>query len=351
MANKKILVAPLNWGLGHATRCIPIINALLEEGFEPVIASDGSALNLLKNEYPGTAFHELPGYNIKYSSSGLFFRSKLFSQTPHILKTVIAEKKLTAQIIKEEKINGIISDSRWGVGNEEIPSVFITHQVNVLSGFTTKLSSMIHKKYIRKFDECWVPDVEGDPNLSGRMSHGLKEDLNLKYIGILSRFQKLDLPVIYDLAVVLSGPEPQRSILQKILEKELLGRGLKVLMVKGIVEAEQRSFKKQNFTIYNFLSSTQLEKIINQSSVILCRPGYTSLMDLAVLKKRLFLIPTPGQFEQEYLFKKLEKEGLVTGCQQKNFKYELLKDVHHRDLGSFFKVTGFRGSFSLFKGK
>src|SRR5690606_16753282 len=248
MADKKILVAPLNWGLGHATRCIPIINALLEEGFEPVIASDGSALNLLKNEYPGMAFRELPGYNIKYSSSGLFFRSKLFSQTPHILKTIIAEKKLTAQIIKDEKINGIISDSRWGVHNEEVPSVFITHQINVLSGFTTRLSSMIHKKYIRKFDECWVPDNAEDLNLSGRMSHLKNNRLNLKYLGILSRFKKQELPVKYDMAVILSGPEPQRSILENIMNDELKNSDLKILFVRGVVENKQICIEDKNQT-------------------------------------------------------------------------------------------------------
>src|SRR5690606_14185432 len=100
MAKRRILVAPLNWGLGHATRCIPIINSLIDEGFEPVIASDGGVLNLLKKEFPTHEFHQLPAYNIKYASSAFFFRSKLMFQTPHILRTISAEKKETAQIIK-----------------------------------------------------------------------------------------------------------------------------------------------------------------------------------------------------------------------------------------------------------
>ena len=351
MAKRKILVAPLNWGLGHATRCIPIINALVGEGFEPVIASDGGALNLLKNEFPGLISHELSGYNIKYASSAFFFRSKLLLQTPHILKTISAEKKQTAQIIKDEKIVGIISDSRWGVHNEDVPSVFITHQVNVLSGLTTGLSSKIHKSYIKKFDECWVPDVEGDPNLSGIMGHVKDGNLKLKYIGILSRFRKLDLPLKYDIAVILSGPEPQRRILQKVVEAELIGKNLQVVVVEGLIEGGQRSFTRQNITTYNFMLSGQLEEVMNQSSIIICRPGYTSLMDLAALQKSLFIIPTPGQYEQEYLFKKLKSEGLAEGCYQKNFKYDLLKDIEGSNLGRFGNGARFSGSFSLFKGK
>lgn len=351
MEKKRILVAPLNWGLGHATRCIPIINALLEEGFEPVIASDGGALNLLKTEFPTLESYELPSYAIKYSSSAFFFRSKLLLQTPHILKTIAAEEKLTDQLIIEKNISGIISDSRWGVRNENVPSVFITHQVNVLSGFTTSLTSSIHRKYIQKFDECWVPDNDGDLNLSGRMGHTNGGDLKLKYIGILSRFRKLDLPVIYDIAVILSGPEPQRSFLEKILERELSGRNLKVLLVRGVVEDDQECIETQNITKYNFLTTQQLERSITQSSLVICRPGYTSLMDLAVLQKKVFLIPTPGQYEQEYLFKRLLKKGLIGGCDQKDFKFERLEEVKDKDLGIFASGTGLNGIFTLFKGE
>ncbi len=351
MVKKRILIAPLNWGLGHATRCIPIINALLFEGFEPVIASDGAALSLLKTEFPTLESYILPSYNIKYSSTAFFFRSKLFLQTPHILKTISSEESLIARLIKEKNIDGIISDNRWGVRNKEVPSVFVTHQVNVLSGFTTVLTSLLHRKYIRNFDVCWVPDNPGIPNLSGRMGHVRDNNLNLKYIGILSRFKKQELSVKYDLAVILSGPEPQRSLLEKRLESELLGREIKVLMVRGIVEKDQVCSEYKNLTVYNFLTSQQLEQAINQSSLVICRPGYTSLMDLAVLQKKVFLIPTPGQFEQEYLYQRLLKKNLISGCRQREFKFELLKDLSIKDLGVFDSGTALAGIFTLFKSK
>lgn len=351
MAKKRILVAPLNWGLGHATRCIPIIQNLIEEGFEPVIASDGDALHLLKTEFSSLESYELPSYNIKYSSSAFFFRSKLILQIPHILKTITAEKHLTARLIKEKNINGIISDSRWGVRSMSVPSVFLTHQVNVLSGITSSISSFIHKIYIRKFDECWVPDNEGDPNLSGKMGHPRASPLNLKYIGILSRFIKLDVPVKYDIAVILSGPEPQRSLLEKKIKKEIYGKDLRTLIVRGVVEGEQECFENHNLTTYNFLSSEQLCQSINQSTLVICRPGYTSLMDLVFLQKKVFLILTPGQYEQEYLFKRLLKKGLIAGCIQSNFRVELLEEVKDAHLGVFETGYGLDGIFTLFKGK
>lgn len=351
MAKKRLLVAPLNWGLGHATRCIPIIKALIEQGFEPVIASDGGALKLLKTEFPALEFYELPAYNIKYASTAFFFRSKLLLQMPHILRTISSERKVIAQLLKEKNICGIISDSRWGVRSEDVPSVFLSHQVNVLSGFSTKLSGLIHRWYIRKFDECWVPDNAGDTNLSGRMGHLHGSRLPLKYIGILSRFKKQDLPVKYDIAVILSGPEPQRSLLENILNEELKDRDLNILIVRGVVEGDQKSIQEKNKTIFNFLKTAQLEYHINQSALVICRPGYTSLMDMAVLQKKVFLIPTPGQYEQEYLFKRLLKKGFIAGCSQGDFKFDRLKEGKDKNLGIFNSGTGLQGIFTLFKGK
>lgn len=351
MAKKRILVAPLNWGLGHATRCIPIVKALLDEGFEPVIASDGEALELLNLEFPFLESYGLPSYNIRYSKNAFFFRSKLLIQTPHILKTISKEKKITEELIKDKEINGIISDSRWGVRGNAVPSVFITHQVNVLSGFTTFLSSWIHHRLIQKFDECWVPDNEGIPNLSGKMGHPEENNLNLKYIGVLSRFKIKQLLVKYEIIVILSGPEPQRSLLEKLLLRELKGKDLKILFVRGKVEKEQKFIQDGNLKIYNYLTSNQLEGAINESSLVICRPGYTSLMDLAVLKKNVFLIPTPGQYEQEYLFERLYKKGLAAGSKQEKFTFDLLKEVRDKDLGIFASWTGPVGIFSLFKGE
>ena len=151
---KNILVAPLNWGLGHATRCIPIINALLNHGFNPILASDGVALELLKKEFPDLTALELPSYQIEYPKNGVFFKLKIIANSPKMIDAILSEKKAVKNIILDYNIVGIISDNRLGVRSKKIPCVFITHQLNVLTGNTTWLSTKIHLYIIKKFAQC-----------------------------------------------------------------------------------------------------------------------------------------------------------------------------------------------------
>jgi len=189
MPKKKILVAPLNWGLGHATRCIPIIQALLENGFVPILASDGDALQLLKKEFPSLTIYLLPSYKISYAKKSYLFKFKFLLRSFHIIKAIWAEKKMTQKIHKKENLNGIISDNRLGIRLSSIKSVFITHQIHVLSGKTTFLTSWLHQFYIKKFDTCWIPDVEFSPSLSGKLGHfRKKQKFKVTYIGPLSRY-------------------------------------------------------------------------------------------------------------------------------------------------------------------
>ena len=151
--DKNILVAPLNWGLGHATRCIPIINALLENGFNPILASDGSALALLRKEFPQLTSLELPSYNIEYAKKGENFKWKLIKNSPKTIGAILTEKAQIKKWVVEYDLQGIISDNRLGVYSKKVPSVFITHQLIVLSGKTTWISSKLHQFFIAKFNE------------------------------------------------------------------------------------------------------------------------------------------------------------------------------------------------------
>ncbi|GEL10061.1 conserved hypothetical protein [Flavobacterium glycines] len=325
--SKTILVAPLNWGLGHATRCIPIIKALQENNFIPIVASDGIALDLLKKEFPYLKFLELPSYQIEYAKNGKYFKWKLLKNCPKMIEAILEEKKLIKKWIKKYDIDGIISDNRLGVFSKKVPSVFITHQLNVLTGNTTWLSSILHQNIIRKYTECWIPDNEGEINLAGELSHLKNPDLNIKYIGPLSRMHYKKTEKKYDLMILLSGPEPQRGMLEEKLKKEILNYNGKVLFIKGIIEKEQKKEQLDNITFYNFMHSRQLEQALNESDIILCRSGYTSIMDLAKLNKKAFFIPTPGQYEQLYLAKKLKKEGLVPFASQDDFCIENLSEI------------------------
>lgn len=350
MRSRRILVAPINWGLGHATRCIPLIKKLEKRGFTPILASDGAALNLLKKEFPHLKAFELPSYNITYTSRGSLLRWKLLLDSPHILKNIKKEKKATRILVEKLNLNGIISDSRFGVRHKHLPNVFITHQLNVLSGNTTFLSSKLHQRYIRKYDECWVPDAPEQPNLSGYLGHLMANHESVKYLGIISRFEKETLSKKYDYMVLLSGPEPQRTLLEEILLRELSRSSKRILFVRGVVEENSPEIHAPGIVIKNYLFGKELEQAINSSEVVIARSGYTTLMDLAKLEKKAFFIPTPGQFEQEYLAERMRKLGYAPSCKQDEFSLEKLEKA---ETFSGLKDPGFicdySRLFSLFK--
>jgi len=346
---KRILVAPLNWGLGHATRCMPIINALLRFDFEVILASDGNALNLLRKEFPKVEFVELPSYSITYSENPKLFKWQLLKDSPKLMKTIKAEKKAIQSIVDFYKIDGIISDNRFGVNSGKVPCVFITHQLQVLSGSTTWLSTKIHQKIIKQFDVCWVPDNEFKPNLSGQLGHVSTTDITKEYIGTLSRFTKKETEILYDLLVLLSGPEPQRTLLENKLLAELKDFKGRVLFIRGLVEEHQTKIEKDNIIIYNFMTSDALEQAINESAMVLSRSGYTTIMDLAKLEKKAFFIPTPGQFEQEYLAKRLHDLRVVPCCNQDEFNIKQLEAVTDCDgLQDIEVPIDYKKLFSLF---
>lgn len=353
MANKKtILVAPLNWGLGHATRCIPIINELLAHNYQVLLASDGAALSLLQKEFPHLPSLELPDYKITYAQNARGFKWKLASQALHILRAAGQEKKIIRQLVATGQIHGIISDNRLGVRHKKVPSVYVTHQLEVLSGATTWLTTRLHRAVIKKHNACWVPDTAGSNNLSGRLGHPKKLPTQVSYLGILSRMKKTNLQKKYDIAVLLSGPEPQRSLLEVHLKKELQTVNKKIVFVLGKMDNQPTCHQENHFVIYNYLTSQELEQLINQSELVISRSGYTTLMDLATLEKKAFFIPTPGQYEQEYLAKRLQRLGIAPQCSQAVFTAkELEKTSDFKGLTRLPQAESWSLRFKLFEGK
>lgn len=326
-SEKNVLVAPLNWGLGHATRCIPIIRELLRYNYSPIIASDGQALALLKKEFPDLPALTLPSYEVEYATEEKNFKWKMLRNAPRMIEAVLQERKAVKKWVKEYSLAGIISDNRFGVVSKKVPSIFITHQLNVLSGNTSWLTGSVHRQIMRKFTEVWVPDAEGPQTLSGKLGHLKQRDDMVRYIGPLSRFTRQEEDIKYDLMVLLSGPEPQRTMLELILREEMLYFKGNVLFVRGVIEPEQQVNSMENITFYNYMTSEQLQTAFAQSAKILCRSGYTTLMDLAVMGKKAFFIPTPGQYEQEYLAKKMKKDGLAPYAKQDYFRVENLLEI------------------------
>ena len=324
---KKILIAPLNWGLGHAARCIPIINALIQNKYTPIIASDGDALHLLRKEFPELKFYELPSYKITYTKNGNHLKYRMLLDAPSILRTSRKEKILVNEIIHKEGISGIISDNRFGVRSNTVPSIYITHQLKVFSGNTTFLTSLVHQKIIAKFDSCWVPDYEDSRSLAGELSNLKNSKMEFKYLGAISRFSYKKIRKKNDLLIVLSGPEPQRSLLEEKLLTQLQRYDKNVVFVRGIVSEKQEVNQLKNIRIVNYMLKEELEKAINESKLVLTRSGYSTIMDLQNLKTKAFFLPTPGQFEQEYLAKYLEQKRIAPYANQDNFNIEMLDNI------------------------
>ena len=321
--NITVLISPLDWGLGHATRCIPLINYFLKLHCIVIIAANGKQESLLKNEFPSLRFVALPDYNIQYPYYKRFFFLKIIFQIPKILKTIHLEYNWLKQFVANNKINIIVSDNRYGFSHKSIPSIFLTHQLTIKANnsIAEAILRKINYKYINRFSTCWIPDEAGIQNLAGKLSHPLvMPKIPVFYLGGLSRFNLHEkCPVSYKLLIVLSGPEPQRTLLEKKLLNQLKNFAEPVLFVRGLPGSIDILPEQANFTFHNHLPAKQMEQAFEQSELIVSRSGYTTIMDLCKMQKKSVLIPTPGQTEQEYLAVHLQSQGFCLAANQEDF--------------------------------
>lgn len=298
---KRILVAPLNWGLGHVTRCIPLIQELERLGVEVVLGSDGVALHLLKAEFPHLKILELPSYQIRYQSNNMVWN--IGKQLPRMLWAVRSEQWATERVVRALGIQGILSDNRYGCFSKRANSVMISHQLHVrVPGWALKWSAnQALRLALSKFNAVWVPDVADDNCLSGELSHGSTVHPQTHFAGVLSRMSAYEREYEYDVAVVLSGPEPQRSLLEQRLLDQAISLPQKFIFVQGQTQAKKHYYAADNVEVVSYLTSKDLNDVLLASKTLVCRSGYSSIMDIVALGKKAILIPTPGQTEQEYL--------------------------------------------------
>ena len=349
-SSKRILIAPLNWGLGHATRCIPIIRALEEKGAEVLIASDGRALALLKKEFPTLNFFDLPAYNIQYPFSNMIL--SIGWQLPKIVMAIWKEKRVIEQLIDKEKIDIIISDNRFGCFSKKVKTIFLTHQLNIKMPYSWLELPVYWGNYfwIKKFDECWIPDFKGENSLSGDLSISpqlrarpvkslrldrSKSSLPFQFIGPLSRMTPQPLHKKYTAIFILSGPEPQRTILEKKILDQLPDLSGNFLIIQGKTERRSVINLKEHIKIISFMTSEELNQSILESEIVISRSGYSTIMDLANLGQKAILIPTPGQTEQEYLAKRFFDKGIFYYQKQEELDLKIALEK-----GKLF--TGFR---------
>jgi len=341
LAGKKLLVAPLDWGLGHATRCVPVINNLLNNGCEVWLAGEGAQEKLLREEFPQIAFLPLQGYRIKYGKQNL--AGKLLLQIPSILKTIKAENNWLKEQVALHGFEAVIADNRYGLYHEKIFSVFITHQLRIKSPWGKWSENILQHwnyQYINRFAECWVPDEEGVNNLAGDLSHPKElPSTPVKYIGALSRFSSFvaenDGCIKDHLLIMLSGPEPQRTIFENKIVDEIVNYAATATIVRGLPNEKNIIPSTNAIRFYNHLSASSLNDEAQKAEYIISRSGYSTVMDIAALQKKCILVPTPGQTEQEYLAGYLMKKRFAFCVKQNEF--DLQKNI--TEAGLFFSGT------------
>ncbi len=347
-----VIVCPLDWGLGHATRCVPVIYELLDLKAKVIIAADGFGASLLKEEFPDIQCIALRGYRVRFSDKLPLFLNLLF-QLPKLIKAIITEHHRIKKIIREYQPDMVISDNRYGLWNKKVYSIFITHQVFPIPprGFKwlAPLMRLISRYFITRYNECWVPDSASGDNLSGSLSHGNNIPKNIRYTGILSRFQKyakesmttetgsyntdsgIDKTELlkndFSIVSMVSGPEPQRTNFENLLISELKNHTHPCLLLRGITSSESPLFKKiNNLYIADHLPGRELYQLLTAGSpgqrLVISRGGYSSLMDLSVTGNKVVSIPTPGQTEQQYLANKGSLSNQLLSFDQQNFTLE-----------------------------
>ena len=313
---KNILVCPMDWGLGHATRCVPIIEQLIAAGANVVVGADNKPLDFLRLRFPNLPWIRLKGFQPEYQKRGSL-ALKVATELPKMMKIVKPVQQNLEKIIREYPIDAVVSDNRYELWSEQVPTVFMTHQLRILTtGILAPLRPAIQKvlySFIEKHNELWIPDNEQEPYLSGDLSHVEKFPAIPSYfVGPLTRFEKLikTAPVNkpLDVLCILSGPEPQRTLFEELLTKQLENSEFRSVILSAKPESTQ-VVSKGSIQILPHAQDAEIAGLINAASIVISRSGYTTLMDLTAFGKKALFVPTPGQPEQEYLAKVLMNSG------------------------------------------
>ena len=330
----KVLVAPLNWGLGHASRCVPLVQRFLDEGHEVILGGDGDSLTLLRRHFPKLRYVYLAPLTLRYSKGSRQVFAMLRA-IPKMISWSIKDHALLKTVLREEPFDLVISDNRFGlyigknteyrVQNTDLKCVYMTHQLHIMLPkgwrWAEGIAERLHKRIYNRFDEVWVPDFEDkEKSLSGELGHPKSTEYriqhtDIKYLGPLSRFTTNPLttnPLTrYDIVAVLSGLEPHRTMLEKELVARYSGKKDQVLIVQGLMGRPKTTIKRGNITIVPYMSDVELAAALSGAKHIIARSGYSTIMDMHALGllDKAEIIPTPGQPEQEYLAEKYKKKG------------------------------------------
>lgn len=332
----RILVCPLDWGLGHASRCVPVIQTLLNLKQEIVVAADNAPLSFLKQEFPQIEFVQMPGFKPVYSKSN----SQIIAMArsiPKALRSFGKDHLLIEQIVEKHNIDAVISDNRFGAWSRKVPCAFITHQLHIQlpksMKWTRPFIDFLNKRYIKHFNACWIPDFIDAPFLSGKLSFPHFRTIKSERIGILSRFSGIQIEEKekdIELLVLLSGPEPQRSIFEnKILEQIDTSNGT-IVLLRGLPNASDKIDVPKNVQVLNHTNDNTFAELVARAKKIVCRSGYSSIMDLMALNRKAWLVPTPGQTEQEYLAEYVSEAFGFRSLKQNQFNLNKIEIINEQ---------------------
>lgn len=331
---KNILICPLEWGMGHAARMIPLARKLMARNCRVFIGAGEKHAALFRAELPGLTIIHFPGFSPSYSRHLPQYFAMLL-KSPILLFHIIREHQRLNKIITDNKIDIVISDNRFGLWNRNITCVYVTHLLRIplpryLKIFE-RIGILLHRSVIKNYDYCMIPDLPGELNLSGRLSHDLSLPANARFTGLLSRFDekangtgKFAFP---HNTVVLSGPEPQRGIMKDKLIKALQKNEIPTVILEGNPEKSEET-RIGNIIFHSHLIASEMRELLTTSNVIISRSGYTTIMDLAYLNLSGLLIPTPGQTEQEYLAEHLSARGWIGTINQEDIGTSIILSPH-----------------------
>ncbi|MEA2078065.1 MAG: glycosyltransferase [Candidatus Marinimicrobia bacterium] len=341
MKNKTIIYAIIDWGLGHVTRSMPIIRRLINDGNKIILVSHGKALSMLKEEFPDCIIRDVKDIQIAYPKFGWMFVFKMVFQLPKMLWAWRHERRQVKALEKEFNSDLLITEMRLGFWSKKTPSILITHQLRFhlpkhLAMFMI-FGEWFNRIVFRKFNYIFVPDAEGSPNLSGDLSHNssIAKHPKVRYIGCLSSVVPDEDPPEKDIDILISisGPEPQRTQFEENVLTQLNDVQGKVVVTLGKPVTENNIVKQtENITVYSHLNRKEMGQMMQRAKHMVCRSGYSTVMELLALQKSALYVPTPGQTEQEYLAEYYKKEGLYSYCTQDKLDLKDLKIDTSREI-------------------